>query len=104
MLEGHRKLKLVDEVSDGLEAVRRAGELKPDLILLDICLPNLNGIEAATRIHQIVPGAKTVFVSMNNDADLAEAALNNGAKGYVLKANAGSELLPAIAAVFLGRQ
>jgi DNA-binding NarL/FixJ family response regulator len=95
-------LRVGGEVSDGVQAVQRAEELKPDLILLDIGLPNLNGIEVAERLHQRVPGAKILFLTQNNDAEVVRAALSNGALGYVLKADAGSELLPAIKAVLRG--
>ena len=81
---------------DGLEAVQRAEELEPDLILLDLGLPNLNGIEVAKRIFQVVPGSKMLFLSVNNDADVVRAALYTGAKGYLLKPDAGTELWPGI--------
>jgi CheY-like chemotaxis protein len=95
-------LHVVGEVADGAKAVQETKELKPDLILLDISLPNLNGIEAAGRISQIAPGTKILFLSQNNDADVVQAALSHGGRGYVLKAEAESELLPAIAAVLGG--
>jgi DNA-binding NarL/FixJ family response regulator len=82
------ELQIVGEASDGLQAVQKAEELQPDLILLDIGLPTLNGIEAACRISQLVPAAKVLFVSQNNDADVVAAALGNGAKGYIRKENA----------------
>jgi DNA-binding NarL/FixJ family response regulator len=98
------ELHIVGEASNGLEAVRMAEELKPDLILLDIGLPNLNGIEAERRICQLVPGAKILFLSQNSEAEVVGAALNNGAQGYVLKVDAGTELLPAIKAVLRGQR
>ena len=103
-LKDHGELRLVDEVGDGLEAVRRACELKPDLILLDIGIPSLNGIEAARRIRQAMPDIKIIFLSQINDCDVVQAALNTGAHGYVLKSQAGRELLPAVAAVLRGDQ
>jgi two-component system nitrate/nitrite response regulator NarL len=96
--------QIICEVSDGLEAIRKAKELRPALILLDIALPNLNGIEAAKRICQAVPSVKMLFISVINDADVVRAALNTGARGYVLKSDAGSELRTAIEAVLQGRQ
>ena len=104
MLKRHAELRLVGEIADGLEAVQRARELKPDLILLDIGLPNLNGIEAAKQIRQVAPDTKILFLTLNSDADVVRAALDTGAKGYVLKADAGSELWPAIEAALRSDQ
>jgi len=104
MLKRHAELRIVGEVADGLEAVQKARELHPDLILLDIGLPTLNGIEAAKQIRQVVPGAKILFLALNGDPDMMQAALDTGAKGYVLKADAGRELWPAIEAVLHGKQ
>jgi DNA-binding NarL/FixJ family response regulator len=96
--------QVICEVSDGLEAVWKAGELKPDLILLDIGLPTLNGIEAARRIRLLSPNSKIVFVSMDNSLDVVQVALGTGALGYVYKAYAGSELLPGVEAVLRGER
>ena len=95
-------LQIVGEASDGLQAVEKAQELQPDLILLDIGLPTLDGIEAACRISRLVPSAKVLFVSQNSDADVVIAALSNGAKGYVRKENALTDLLAAVDAVLRG--
>jgi DNA-binding NarL/FixJ family response regulator len=96
------ELQTIVEASDGLEAVQKAEELQPDLIILDIGLPKLNGIEAAKRIHKVVPGAKILFVTLNNDTDVVREVLSNGARGYVLKVDAGKELLHAVEAVLGG--
>ncbi len=96
-------LEIVGEVSDGLEAVRQAERLQPDLILVDIGLPTLNGIEAARRIHKLVPACKILFLSQECFADVVQEAFNSGALGYVVKAHAGSELLAAVEAVRQGR-
>jgi len=96
--------QVVAEALDGSEAVQKAEELKPDLILLDIGLPKLNGIEAARRIRQLSPNSQIVFLSGNNDGDVVRAALSTGALGYVHKADAQSELLPAVDAVSRGKQ
>jgi len=104
MLQSHPDLKVIGEAEDGLEAVRKAEELKPDLILLDIGMPALSGIEAAERISKIVPAAKILFVTQENDPDVAATALSNGAKGLVLKVNAHRELLPAVEAILDGRR
>ena len=87
------------EVSDGLEAVQKVEELQPDLIVLDIGLPSLNGIEAARRIRKLSPESKILFVSQESSADVVQEALGTGAHSYVVKSDAGSELLPAVKAV-----
>lgn len=94
--------RIVGEVSDGLQAVHQAEALQPDLILLDIGLPGLNGIEAARRIHRLSPESKILFVSQESSPDVIEAALNSGGLGYVVKVHAASELLAAVEAVCAG--
>jgi DNA-binding NarL/FixJ family response regulator len=96
------ELRIVGEALDGLQAVQKAKGLQPDLILLDIGLPRLNGIEAACQISRLIPAARILFVSQNNDAAVVTVALSNGAKGYVRKSNAGTDLLPAIEAILRG--
>ena len=96
--------QVIGEAADGPEAIQRAEELKPDLILLDIGLPKLNGIEAARRIRELSPSCKIVFLSQNNDHDIVRAALSTGALGYVWKTDAQSELLTAMSAVLRGKQ
>jgi DNA-binding NarL/FixJ family response regulator len=85
-----------------LEAVQQAQELQPELILLDMGLPYLNGLEAANRIRQIASGAKILFLTNNTDKDIVRSALRAGAQGYVLKTDAGRDLLPAVAGVLGG--
>lgn len=104
MLANHAGLQIVCEVSDGVEAVQKAKELHPNLILLDIGLPGLNGIEAAGQIRQVSPESDILFVSQNNDADIVQAALGTSARGYVLKLRAARELLPAIEAILRGER
>jgi DNA-binding NarL/FixJ family response regulator len=104
MLGKEHGLQVIGEASDGLEAVQRAQELRPDLILLDIGLPTLNGIEAARRIREVSPASKILFVSENRSAGIAEEALSTGAGGYVLKSDAAGELLPATKAVLEGKR
>jgi DNA-binding NarL/FixJ family response regulator len=98
------ELQIVGEASDGLEAVQQAEELQPDLIVLDLGLPTLTGIEAARRIRKLSPRSKILFVSQESSADVVQEALALGALGYVVKAHAGSDLLPAVGAVLEGRQ
>ena len=92
------------EASDGLEAVQKAEELRPDLILLDIGLPKLNGIEVARRIGKVSPGSKILFVSLESSADAVQEALGTGARGYVVKTDAGSELVEGVNAVLRGER
>lgn len=97
-------LQVIGEASDGLEAVQKAQELKPDLILMDIGLPALNGIEAAGQIRERCPASQILFLSQDRSPYTAEEALRTGAGGYVVKTDAGRELLPAVQAVLQGRQ
>lgn len=92
------------EVSDGLEAVYRAGVLRPDVILLDIGLPTLNGIEAARRIRDLSPNSKILFLTEETSPEVAEAALEAGGAGYVVKSDAGRELVPAVKALSEGNR
>jgi len=96
-------MQVIGEASDGLEAIRKAEELKPDLIVLDIGLPTLSGIEVARRIRKLRPECKILFMSQASSADVAQAAFSLGAMGYVVKAHAGSELLAAVEAVCKGK-
>jgi len=104
LLRKKPELLIIGELSDGLVAVQRAEELNPDLILLDIGLPTLNGIEAARRIRKLVPKAKIVFLTQESSNDIVQEALCLGARGYVAKAQAGTELLTAVEAVLQGKQ
>jgi DNA-binding NarL/FixJ family response regulator len=96
------ELQIVGEASDGLEAVQKTEELQPDLIVLDIGLPSLNGIEAARRIRKLSPKSKILFVSQESSADVVQEALALGALGYIVKVDAGKELLTAVNAVLRG--
>jgi DNA-binding NarL/FixJ family response regulator len=95
--------QIVGETLDGLKAVQRAVELKPDLILLDIGLPSLNGIEAARKIRNLVPESKIIFLTQESSAEVVQEALRTGARGYVVKTNARRELLNAVEAVLSGK-
>ena len=103
-LQKNPELQIVGEASDGLEAVQRASELLPDLIVLDLGLPKLNGIEAARQIRTKSSESKILFVSQESSADVVEAALAAGGLGYVLKTRAEMDLLPAVKAVLEGRR
>jgi DNA-binding NarL/FixJ family response regulator len=98
------EFQVICEVSDGFEAVHKAEELQPDLILFDVGLPTLNGIEAARRIRKLSPESKILFVSQESSTDVVQEALRLGALGYIVKTNAGIELLAAVEAVCQGRR
>ena len=103
-LQTRPELEVIGEASDGLEALRKAEELQPHLVLLDVGLPALNGIEAAKRIRLAAPNSKILIVSQDRSREIAEKALEVGVSGYVLKSAALSDLLLAIDAAVEGRQ
>jgi DNA-binding NarL/FixJ family response regulator len=104
VLGKRQDLQVVGEASDGLEAIQKAMELKPDLILMDIGLPSLNGIEAARQIRGLVPESKIIFLSQESSAEVVQEALSLGASGYIVKAAAASQLLAAIEDVISDRR
>ena len=109
VMEGLRKLleaehDLVGTVEDGVALVDMAKELEPDIILLDISMPMLNGIEAARKIKKLLPECKLIFVTMHGDSTYVIEAFRAGASGYLLKRSAASELSQAIRAVRNGQQ
>jgi DNA-binding NarL/FixJ family response regulator len=98
------ELKIVGEAFDGLDAVHKAEDLRPDLILLDIGLPELNGLDAARRIRTLSPESRILFISQESSIQVVETALSLGAQGYVIKDDAGDDLLEAIGAVIQGNR
>jgi DNA-binding NarL/FixJ family response regulator len=101
IVDAFRKLlepqyEVVETVADGRELLEKAPAHKPDVIIIDIGMPYLNGLAAGQRLKQIMPRTKIIYVTMNEDGDLASEALRGGASGYLLKSSAGSELLRAI--------
>ena len=104
LLQAQPEWQVIAEALDGSEAIQKAEELKPDLVVLDIGLPKLNGIEAARRIRQLSPSSKIIFLSQNNDPDVVRAALGTGAQGYVCKTDARRELVLAVDVVLRGKQ
>jgi DNA-binding NarL/FixJ family response regulator len=98
ILAAHPEWKIISEASDGQEAVQEASELQPDIVVLDITLPRLNGIEAAKMIRQKSPKSRIVFLTHDNDSDVMKAALGVGQTTYVPKAKAASRLCQAVAA------
>jgi DNA-binding NarL/FixJ family response regulator len=104
ILQKQPELQIICNVSDGLEAVKKAEELQPDLILLDVGLPSLNGIEVARQIRKLSPKSKILFLSQESSAEMVQGALGTGAQGYVLKSDAKRELLEGVNAVLRGEQ
>ncbi|HEY6369807.1 MAG TPA: response regulator [Candidatus Sulfotelmatobacter sp.] len=103
-LTGRPDLQVISEASDGREAVQKAQDLQPDLVVLDIGLPNLNGVGAARQIRTLCPQSKIVFLSQESSAEVVQEALDLGAVGYVVKTDAGTELLAAVDAARQNRQ
>jgi DNA-binding NarL/FixJ family response regulator len=104
IMAGNPELQIVGYASDGLEAVQKAVELKPDAILMDIGLPSLNGIEAARQIRKLVPESKIIFLSQESSVEVVQEAMGVGAEGYLIKVMAGWELLTAVGAVLIGKK
>ena len=102
-LAEHEGLCLVDEAGDGLQAVHKFQELQPDMVLMDIGLPGQNGLLAARKMLALAPACKIVFLTQEGSPEIVEEALKLGAAGYVLKAHAAGELLPAVLAARDGR-
>jgi DNA-binding NarL/FixJ family response regulator len=103
-LQKFAEVQVIGEASDGLQAVQQAQQLQPDLIVLDIGLPTLNGIEAARQIRTLSPSSKVLLLTENRSSEIAEETIRAGGSGYVVKSDAAHELLPAIEAVLHGKQ
>jgi len=108
LVEAFRKLleptcEVVATVADGHALLEVAPKLRPDVIVLDIAMPLLNGLDAGRQVKEIVPGVKLIFLTMNEDPDLAVEAIRMGASGYLLKKSAASELFKAIQAAIKGQ-
>lgn len=101
ILERTPWFQIAGEASDGVEAIMKATALLPDVVLLDIAMPHLNGIEAAKKIRQASPQTKIIFLTQDGDSDIRTAALATGAIAYLLKSSAESELRPTIQAAML---
>jgi DNA-binding NarL/FixJ family response regulator len=103
-LQNELDLRTIVEASDGVEAIELAQAVQPDLIVLDVGLPKLNGIEAARRIRELAPQLQILFVSQESSVEVVQAAFSVGASGYVVKMDAGSELPTAVKAVLRGER
>jgi DNA-binding NarL/FixJ family response regulator len=104
LLEAQHDLRVVGEAANGREAVDAAARLRPDVAVMDISMPDMNGVEAARRIHAACPQTRIVMLSMHGNAEHVYRALEAGATGYLLKESAGTELVAAIRAVHVGRR
>ena len=96
ILQQQKDLEVICESSDGLEAVQKSAELQPDVVLLDIGLPNLDGLEAARQIRKVSPGSRILFLTMQDSPEMAQEALMTGVLGFVVKLDAASDLLLAV--------
>ena len=103
-LGDRQNFNVIGEACDGLEAVQQAEALQPDLILLDIGMPGLNGLDAARQISKLVPNARIIFLTQESASDVVGEALSLGAWGYVAKVQAGRELLVAVEMVMQGQR
>jgi CheY-like chemotaxis protein len=103
LLDKDSECQVIGEASDGLEVLRKVEELRPDLIFMDIGLPELDGLEVARRVLRLKPAAKIVFLTQETDRDIVREALDLGASGYVLKQQVEADLPAAIAAALQGK-
>jgi DNA-binding NarL/FixJ family response regulator len=102
-LQSNTEWEIIAETCDGLEAVQRAQKLHPDIVVLDLSMPRLNGLQAARKIHQCSPHSTIVFLSENADEDVIDAALETGAAGYVQKRELAAKLVPILQAALQAR-
>lgn len=99
LLGGRPEWEVIDEAEDGQEAVDKAGRLQPDIVVLDVSMPKMNGLEACRLIRKTVPTCEILFVTQHDSPQMLREALSAGAKGYVVKSNAARDLLAAVEAV-----
>jgi DNA-binding NarL/FixJ family response regulator len=99
LLEGHPGWQIVGEAADGVEALDKADRLQPDVIVLDVTMPRMNGLETCRRLRQRVPDLEILFVTQHDSPHMMREALDAGARGYVVKSNAARDLLEAVKAV-----
>jgi DNA-binding NarL/FixJ family response regulator len=99
LLGAHAEWEIIDEAADGIEAVDKADRLKPDVIVLDITMPRMSGLEACRLIRKRVPASEILFVTQHDSPHMMREAMEAGARGYVVKSNASRDLLAAVEAV-----
>ena len=104
LLQGHLDWEVVGEASDGVEAIDKAGQLNPDVMVLDVTMPNMNGLEACRVLRKQRPQLEILFVTQHDSPHMMREALAAGARGYVVKSNAARDLLEAVEAVSHHRQ
>jgi DNA-binding NarL/FixJ family response regulator len=104
LLEGRSGWEVVGEASDGMEAIEKAGQLHPDVMVLDVTMPRMNGLEACRAIRRTSPELEILFVTQHDSPQMMREALDAGARGYVVKSNAARDLLEAVEAVSQHRQ
>jgi DNA-binding NarL/FixJ family response regulator len=104
MLEAEADIEVIGDAAHGREAVQRAVQLGPDVVVMDIAMPELNGIEAAREIGNLCPSSEVVILSMHSTSEHIFRALQAGARGYLLKESAGAEVVKAVRAVHAGRR
>jgi len=104
LLRDELQMQVMEEARDGIEGVQKARKLNPDLVVLDISLPGLNGIEVTRQIKSVSPTSKIVILSENRSSEVVEAALDKGACAYVVKSECTRELIPAVEAALSGRR
>ena len=104
ILQERTKWQVIDEACDGSEAVMKAADLRPEVVLLDVAMPILNGIEAAAQIQRVSPSSEIIFVTQDGEPEIRRVVLAAGARGFLIKSDVASELLPAISAGLVGSE
>jgi DNA-binding NarL/FixJ family response regulator len=104
LLQEDRRCQVVGVSSDGLDGIEKARELKPELVFVDVGLPNSNGIDAASRARQVSPESRVIFLSENSDPETVRTAFTVGAQGYILKSDATTDLRAGVRAVRRGKR
>jgi DNA-binding NarL/FixJ family response regulator len=104
LLEGRSGWEVIGEASDGMEAIEKASQLNPDVMVLDVTMPRMNGLEACRVIRRSLPSLEILFVTQHDSPQMMREALDAGARGYVVKSNAARDLLEAVEAVSQHRQ